>query len=166
MAVFLFGPPSRGTPVTALFRVWQHATGGGHTVRVAMGRRRGSVSNREGTIAVVEPPAPRQQEHLRPLEFFAIVRLARAAPSRCSLGRMHNGEIFSTAPKRDTGHRQRNRGLLSLQAFRHARRRACETTYSIRDLLGWRAHCLCRDGPRNASRAGVSLVDPFGIRAR
>jgi hypothetical protein len=70
MAVFLFGPPSRGTPVTALFRVWQHATGGGHTVRVAMGRRRGSVSNREGTIAVVEPPAPRQQEHLRLVGIF------------------------------------------------------------------------------------------------
>jgi hypothetical protein len=36
------------------------------------------------------------------LEFFAIVRLARAAPSRCSLGRMHNGKIFLTAPKRES----------------------------------------------------------------
>ena len=162
MAVFCSARRRAARRCDGSFRIWQPAASGERTARARMGRRRGSVSNRD------KPPLNRRHRDNKSisgsLEFFATLRLARAAPSRCSHGRMHDREIFSTAPKRDTGHRQRNRGLLSLQAFSKCRR-ACETTYSIRDLLGWRAHCLCRDGPRNASRACVSLVDPFRIRA-
>jgi len=62
------------------------------------GPPRGSVSDRD------KPPLNRRHRDTKSisvsLEFFAIVRLARAAPSRCSLGRMHNGEkIVSTAPE-------------------------------------------------------------------